>query len=91
MRESIVRFQPRSLFLSGLRLPMLFKGLMCIDNGKYCGTLPIELQKVRNALPTTQERLAYSSRAVLYQSLREQCVFDAIHDQHKSHWFVYIK
>ena len=62
MDESAVKFQPRALFLSGLKLPDLFKGLMCIEGGKYCGNLPVELQRVRNALPTNEERMAYSNR-----------------------------
>lgn len=91
LEESSVRFQPRALYLSGKRLPLLFKGLTCIADGKYCADLPMELQMVRNNLDTTEERSKYSPGHVIKQTLREQCVFDALKDEHKSHWFLYIK
>lgn len=44
--QSSVNLQPRALFMSrsgNKAVSNLLKGLLCIENGKYCGEIPLAL------------------------------------------------
>lgn len=60
------------------------KEKLCVEDGRYCPVVPSEfdkLQKTNNdAKPTN----------LVKQSIREVCVYKALPESGKSHWFLYI-
>ena len=77
-----VRFQPRILTTKCNIFCSLTETQQCIQDGKYCPMIPIQMR--------TQDQSGILPRNLLMQSVREQCVFDNLNDGFKSHWFRYM-
>ena len=80
-----VTFQPRVLTTSCYFCDESTKS-MCLNNGKYCPVIPIELRS-----QDTLRKEHISPKNVITQMIREMCVFEHLHDNYKSHWFQYMK
>jgi len=76
-----VMFQPRTLTMNCESCTDAMKK-QCIDNGKYCPIIPIQLR--------TDQEIHISPKNLIMQSVREQCVFENLNDLKKSHWFSYM-
>jgi hypothetical protein len=79
-----VQFRPRTMTTSCVLCFERTKK-QCILEGKYCPLLPSGL-KATNFL----EENNIKPENLIMQSLREQCVYDSLKDDFKSHWFKYM-
>ena len=74
-----VVFQPRTFIYGCLWCDQKTLEEKCIFDGKYCPYYPDDVDPTR-----------VRPRDLIDQSLREQCVYQAISNTTKAHWFIYI-
>lgn len=81
-------FQPRTYTYGCLWCSQKKKAEKCIFDGKYCPFMPDnEDSKTKNKM---LHQTKPSPRDMIDQTIREQCVYEAIANTTKAHWFTYI-
>ena len=57
---------------------------MCIEDGRYCPIAPSEFDALQ------ETNVDATPKNLIQQSVREECVFESLPQDGKSHWFLYI-
>ena len=87
-----VTFRPRAVFSKCTYCSGKWKRKNCILSGQICPTKPLGLSSNQLQQPTVGPNVPEEQipQLMVEETIRELCVYEAIEEESKSHWFYYV-